>query len=157
MDLGAYVNMMKSEDILKANGIEVPRLRGYRLMAKETPIPEKEIEASAKDVGKYYLDKCKLGPLCYPKKDRWYRDLDKRQARGQARRAYRRVRKQLETFNKYCGRSDVLYVHARIGGWNWKAFGGTVVTKNPRFLEKCDDGFDQTYCDIYFHIGETNQ
>lgn len=27
------------------------------------------------------------------------------------------------TFNKYCGRDDVLYIHARIGGENWHLIG----------------------------------
>lgn len=35
MDLGAYVNIEDLDAIAKANGIDIPRLRGYRLMKEE--------------------------------------------------------------------------------------------------------------------------
>lgn len=38
MDLGAYVRIEDVSSIAKANGIEVPRLRGYRLMKDEEPV-----------------------------------------------------------------------------------------------------------------------
>ena len=38
MDLGAYVQIEELEKIAKKNGIEVPRLRGYRLMSEEQPV-----------------------------------------------------------------------------------------------------------------------
>jgi len=56
-------------------------------------------------------------------------------------------------FNKYCGRDDVLYVHARIGGGNWSYYGKEVKDK-PWFIEKVDDAFDSTYCDIYAKINK---
>ena len=37
MDLYAYTQIDELEEIMKANDIEVPRLRGLRLMSKETP------------------------------------------------------------------------------------------------------------------------
>ena len=61
-------------------------------------------------------------------------------------------RKQFETFNKYCGRDDVLYIHARIGGGNWPYYDGPELSKQPWFIEKVDDAFDSTYCDIYAKI-----
>lgn len=45
MDLGAYVNIDDLEEKVKAQGIEVPRLRGYRLMSEEQFISKEEIEA----------------------------------------------------------------------------------------------------------------
>jgi hypothetical protein len=54
-------------------------------------------------------------------------------------------------FNKYIGRDDILYVHARIGSGNWPAYRDEVVNQ-PWFLEKIDDAFDPTYCDIYAKI-----
>ncbi|SDB15231.1 hypothetical protein [Eubacterium oxidoreducens] len=38
MDLGAYAQIEKIEKIAKANDIEVPRLRGYRLMKDEEKV-----------------------------------------------------------------------------------------------------------------------
>ena len=38
MDLGAYTQIEELENIAKDNGIEVPRLRGYRLMKEESKI-----------------------------------------------------------------------------------------------------------------------
>ena len=56
-----------------------------------------------------------------------------------------------ETFDKYSGRSDVLYIHARIGGGNWHSYRDQVKGQ-PWFLEKVDDPYDTTYCDIYAKI-----
>lgn len=44
MDLGAYVQIEDLEKIAKDNNIEIPRLRGYRLMKDEEPISEEEIK-----------------------------------------------------------------------------------------------------------------
>lgn len=55
----------------------------------------------------------------------------------------------IKVWDKYCGRSDVLRVHTRIGGDNWKDYGGEELAKQPWFLEKVDDYADRTYCDIY--------
>lgn len=44
MDLGAYINIEKFEEIAKKNHIEIPKLRGYRLMAEEKKVPEEEIK-----------------------------------------------------------------------------------------------------------------
>ena len=47
---------------------------------------------------------------------------------------------------------NVLYIHARIGGRNWETYGGKDLEKQPWFLEKVNDHFDGTYCDIYAKI-----
>lgn len=49
MDLAAYMQIGELEEIAKRNGIEVPRLRGYRLMKEEKPIPQAEIDRMKKD------------------------------------------------------------------------------------------------------------
>lgn len=60
---------------------------------------------------------------------------------------------QYDTWNKYCGRDDVLYIHARIGGNNWTYYeGNKLVATQPWFLDRVDDCFDCTYCDIYAKI-----
>ena len=63
--------------------------------------------------------------------------------------------RQFSTFNKYVGRKDVLMVHARVGGDNWEFFDchKTVATQ-PWFIEKVDDCFDNTYCDIYCKLSQ---
>ena len=43
-------------------------------------------------------------------------------------------------------------IHARIGGPNWEYYGGPLLKLEPWFLERVDDGFDNTYCDIYARI-----
>lgn len=62
------------------------------------------------------------------------------------------AKKQYDTWNKYVGRKDVLYIHARIGGNNWIYYEGYKLEKEPWFLEKVDDYYDNTYCDIYARI-----
>lgn len=62
------------------------------------------------------------------------------------------AKKQYDVWNKYVGRKDVLYIHARIGGDNWIYYGGYKLEKEPWFLEKVDDYYDSTYCDIYARI-----
>ena len=65
----------------------------------------------------------------------------------------RAVRRQADMHNKYVGRKDVLKIHARIGGKNWVNYDAHLtVEKQPWFLEKVDDSFDRTYCDIYVLI-----
>ncbi len=59
--------------------------------------------------------------------------------------------RQYKIWNKYVGREDILYIHARIGGGNWPYYHGEV-DNQPWFLEKVDDNFDCTYCDIYAKI-----
>ena len=63
----------------------------------------------------------------------------------------RKRKEQYAVWNKYVGRNDILYIHARIGGGNWGSYYTEVVDK-PWFLEKIDDAFDSTYCDIYAKI-----
>lgn len=61
---------------------------------------------------------------------------------------------QLDRFNHYCGQDGVYMIHARIGGTsdtsNWVSYGGPDnIATQPWFLEKVDDNWDPTYCDIY--------
>lgn len=60
---------------------------------------------------------------------------------------------QIEAYNSYCGRKDILYVHARIGGNNWEYYEDEIVGKD-KLVERIDDEFDCTYCDLYFKIKE---
>ena len=114
MDLYAYSQIDKLKKYLEENNIDIPRLRGLRLMKDEKPVSEDEIKECVKS-----------GAL--------------------------QARKQCDIFNKYVGK-NVLYVHARVGGANWDFFGMDEITKHPLYLERVDDYFDSTYCDIYFKL-----
>ena len=178
MDLGAYANIDILDEIVKRNGIEVPRLRGYRLMKDEELVTKQDIEEI---LHSYYAleveSLCCSEPFWNPnskisswnpwtdylekyyltenKDVRWDRihGWKRKILKFELKKRKRRVLAQYETFNKYVGREDVLYIHARIGGNNWAYFEGPEkVANQPWFLEKVDDSFDSTYCDIYAKI-----
>lgn len=179
MDLGAYANIDDLDEIAKKNNIEVPRLRGYRLMKEEEPIDIKKEVNEAEIAIDCIKNLCESEPFwnphssCYSMnswtdylKDFYlvhvghdYLDIRWDRIHGQKRRILKtyihneivRARKQYEVWNKYAGREDILYIHARIGGGNWKVYYRQVVDK-PWFLEKVDDSFDSTYCDIYARL-----
>lgn len=197
MDLFAYSQIDSLEKIMKDNGIEIPRLRGLRLMSEEHTVSENEIAEAVKSneksihesavtsiprfrpdsgwhryspttdlIKKKYLIRKKITEIEDGKEYsyneiigfRW--DLIHGKNRKELKFALKKGRaaviKNLTTFNKYVGRKDVLYVHARIGGDNWSYYGGNQIEKQPWFLEKVDDYFDRTYCDIYVKIKENN-
>lgn len=188
MDLGAYVQIENLNKIAKENGIEVPRLRGYRLMKNEEPFDMKKI-----DKKKIALDcvkeLCCNEPFWTPNTllssfDSWtdylcdyfmvkvkddngykkYTEVRWNRIHGWKRKVlktyihneYIRQCRQWEVWNKYAGKDDVLYIHARIGGDNWHYYFDRVVGK-PWFLEKVDDAFDSTYCDIYAKIKQQEE
>ena len=68
------------------------------------------------------------------------------------KKAKKRIIQQYGMWNKFCGKPDVLYIHSRIGGNNWAYYGGPNLITLPWFLDKVDDHFDSTYCDIYAKI-----
>ena len=184
MDLGAYINIANIEDIAKQNGINVPRLRGYRLMGEEQLVNIKEmidknqvavscvkclcesepfwsihcewytLNSWTDYLKSYYLVKSKdeNGYTNYTgvRWDRihgWKRKVLKTYIHNEIVRQ----RKQWEVWNKYAGREDILYIHARIGGGNWSYYSSEVANQ-PWFIEKVDDSFDNTYCDIYAQL-----
>ena len=49
MDLYAYAQIPIYEEIAKENGIEIPRLRGYRLMSEEEPFSDEAIREMKKE------------------------------------------------------------------------------------------------------------
>ena len=185
MDIGAYAQIDDLEKIMTENNIVVPRLRGIRLMSEERPLTSEEIAEQVKDIALTNCEMaCESGfvynpsvftlstatkrlkhkYLVYgedsyiPSSVRWENIHGKKRKlfKYLFKQAKRKVEKNLLTFNKYCGRDDILYIHARIGGGNWPYYHSEVDTK-PWFIEKIDDPFDDTYCDIYARIktGET--
>ena len=53
MDLGAYAQIPDLDKVLQDNNIDIPRLRGLRLMKNEEPITRKEMDEIAIDHGLY--------------------------------------------------------------------------------------------------------
>jgi hypothetical protein len=187
MDLYAYSQIDVYDAFAKANNIEIPRLRGYRLMSEETKpidinseIKNLELE-DARDVIesgfhpsacwrtgidisrlKYYFnyhydesDK-NIHDEYIPIYDsiRWDRIHGKHRKtlKFWIKKQKKRYIEQYQMFNKYIGRPDVLYIHARIGGANWDYYGGPELEKMEWFLGRVDDAFDCTYCDIYAKV-----
>jgi len=189
MDIGAYARIDDLSNILASAGVDIPRLRGLRLMATEEKISEEEIKemtASADvDAVEDLVRSCppwSVGSDCHsycwrtdknlrrflvytkdesgydrPTAVRWEKIHGKRRKKIKllTKTQVKRIRKSMDTFNKYDGRKDVLYVHARIGGNNWVFFGGQKVAEHPAFIERVDDWFDSTYCDIYLKVDES--
>ena len=176
MDLWAYGNIGNLDELAKKNGIDCPRLRGYRLMKDEEPIDIREFLVENKveyDCADYL---CRTSPFWDPNAGcsnfcpetdliaKYYTDKQNKTIRWDRIHGWKRrvlktyihntvavFKKQYEAWNRYVGRDDILYIHARIGGGNWSYYWKQVVYQ-PWFIEKVDDGFDSTYCDIYARI-----
>lgn len=182
MNLEAFMKIDDLEDILKSTGIDIPRLRGLDLMANKKPYTEeqiqyiihdmavREVETLVKSEPAWTYNPWTIGDSAH--KDRLckkYLTFDdegyatgiiwnnihgkhKKVAKYKIKKETEKVSKYTTAFNKYAGRKDVLYIHARIGGCNWNFYGGPELAKHPAFLEKVDDYFDTTYCDIYLKV-----
>ena len=59
MDLGAYVKIDNLSEIMRTNGISVPRLRGLRMMKDEKPLSEEEITEQVR-----YIELSDCDDLC---------------------------------------------------------------------------------------------
>ena len=183
MDLYACTQIEVLDQIAKDNGIEVPRLRGYRLMKNEEIVTKEEINKMMKECAVDVCeDLCCSAPFWDPNshtaefsswtdylKDfflvkeidengyekyvdiRWDRihGWKRKILKFEIKKQRRRIKEQFDLWNKYAGREDVLYIHSRIGGNNWDYFNGDELKKKDWFLDKVDDNFDGTYCDIY--------
>lgn len=183
MNLKAYSQIEDLMPVLQSTGIEIPRLRGLGLMKSEEPVNQTDLNeilhsmeilavqnlcvsfpawdfyscclefcpATDRRIKKYMI----LDEDGDPISIRWDRiHGKKRKAAKYAIKQYKKAAiDNIKVFNKYAGRDDVLFVHARIGGDNWNYFNGpSIVASHPAFLEKVDNYFDSTYCDIYLKI-----
>ena len=182
MDLGAYANIDELENIATKNGIDCPRLRGYRLMKEEEPIDFTRWKADHINAIEYdeLDDLCRSNwvlnsywhtysngtdrSVAYYTRGRWGdpdRSVRWDRVHGNRRKKLKtathnrlmRYKRQFDMWNKYAGKDDVLYIHARIGGGNWHYYYKEVVGQ-PWFIEKVDDAFDSTYCDIYARVSK---
>ena len=187
MDLGAYMNIADLENLAQANGIDIPRVRGYRLMGHEPKIPEETIRQIMKQVEVTVTKRlCEAVPFwsSHPNyhiscdqtdvyldfylvsedtENGWtdYTDIRWDRIHGKKRKILkfeikkmkRKIRQQYDTWNKYAGCEDVLYIHSRMGGNNWKLYEHKKdITEHSWFLERVDDFWDSTYCDFYERI-----
>ena len=179
MDLYAYTQIETLDFIAEKNGINCPRLRGYRLMRDENAVVLDDefmlhLQISVirqlieESWGQNRIswwnddDKQRHRYLIYSTDadgDEWATGIywgrlngrKKRMIKTRVRNELKKFKKQYDTFNKYVGRNDILYIHSRIGGGNWPYYYKYVVDQ-PWFIEKVDDACDSTYCDIYAKI-----
>ena len=148
MDLGAYAKIEELSAIAKENGIEIPRLRGYRLMKNEKPFPQDRIDKEKDDCATDVVERlCTAIPFWNPnpdyyvlssytdyvkdyyltKKDGEYISIRWDRIHGWKRKVLKlairkqkqAIQKQWDMWNKYAGQENVLYIHSRIGGNNW--------------------------------------
>lgn len=186
MDLGAYMNISELDEIAKENGIEIPRIRGYRLMKNENSISKEEIkEIQDKSIVEVAESLCEAVPFWnskpeyheystwtnilkdyylvknkndnYPKYTgiRWDRihGWKRKILKFEIKKRKKRIQNQYDIWNKYAGAENVLYIHSRMGGWNWKEYDKkNNILNQPWFLDRVDDYFDSTYCDFYARI-----
>ncbi|AXF52432.1 MAG: hypothetical protein [Caudoviricetes sp.] len=184
MNLYAYMQIDDLDEIAKKNNIEIPRLRGYEWMENETPIPEKDTLETIETSKIHIVENlCRSGwdPGChcysYNYKTSWLVDYyigtnkdgnpiirwdrihgkKRKMLKLKIKQKEKKIRQQDSVYNKYAGMKNVLYVHARIGGDNWKYLSNEVrrsILDHPGFLARVDSAYDSTYCDIYFQVNE---
>lgn len=178
MDLYAYTQIEVLEGILKNQNIDVPRLRGLRLMKEEELISQQSInkmihEEELNIVTRIVEQDClhmwssrkddTKNNILIRNKDRevigyhWDKIHGRKRKwiKFEIKKAKKNYQKQYDLFNSFVGK-DVLYVHARIGGGNWSWCKGWKLTEHKDYLGHCDDAWDSTYCDLYFKINEVN-
>ena len=182
MDLGAYIQIEALESVAEANGIHVSRLRGYRLMRDQKAYTNDELTAGEKYARMHAYEQVlssappfSLNPQCYGRNDKVRRREKKylikdssghtvgfrinllhgkrrKAVKYEVKRFVRMQRTQMSIWNRYAGREDVLYIHARLGSWNWSGVQWRGYKKEVWFLDGCDDIYDPSYCDIYARI-----
>ena len=174
MDLYAYSQIEDLKLILEKQNINVPRLRGLRLMKNEEIVPQEKINEGINDSILYIVrqiveqnsltcwsswkEGTKKKVLIYDKEKNvigyhWNKIHGKKRKwiKWEIKKTKKAYQQQYDMFNSFVGK-DVLYVHSRIGGNNWNYFKGFELLKHPDYLKHVDDCFDSTYCDIYFKI-----
>ena len=181
MTLEDYKKIDADAWVMAQNGIVIPRLRDFGLMVDKKIVTEEEINEEKKCAEYYAVESlCFAVPFwtlsntfCYCEKStkRLSKYLIKDESdnciginydnmtrkmrkilKMDIRRRHEAIDRTYNTFNKYVGRDDVLYIYARIGGNNWEYYDGYRFVNRPWFLEKVDWAFDRTYCDIYAKV-----
>lgn len=176
MDLGAYVQIGNLSKLAKLNNINIARLRGYRYMkCEDKPI---DINEEIKGLNRYIVEDLVTSLPAWSinsnvrewnsktgkKMRKFYDDKNERikweNIHGKHRKNLKyvlkikklEVKEQFGLFNKYLGREDILYIHARLGSRNWSGIHYWDYKKEPWYIDGIDDCFDDSYCDIYAKI-----
>ena len=179
MDLGAYVQIGSLSKLAKLNNINVERLRGYRHMKYEDkPL---DINEETKGLNRYIVEDLVTGIPAWSLNSNMYKwnfESDKKVRKfydsknerikwenihGKRRKILKyalkikrlEAKKQFDLFNKYLGREDILYIHARIGSRSWSDIHYWDYKKEPWYIDGIDDYFDDSYCDIYAKLNIT--
>ena len=182
MDLGAYAQIEDLSAIAAENDIHVDRLRGLRLMWNETPVSNKELEDIKRSLISQECEmlvqaypKFSVNPWWYSysidtkkeykkyfiyNEDKYVASIKWNNVHGKKRKAFKYVIKrakklaeeQFKMWNQFCGKDDVLYIHARLGTSNWSGNAWYKYKTKPWFICGIDDAFDSSYCDIYARI-----
>lgn len=176
MDLGAYINIGDLSIVAEKNGINISRLRGYRLMKNEYELID--IDEEIKNFNKYIIEDLVTSIPAWSinsnmrewnsesgRKVRRFYDFKNERIKWENIHGKRRknlkyvlkikkleVKEQFNLFNKYLGREDILYIHARLGSRNWSNIHYWDYKKEPWYIDGIDDCFDNSYCDIYAKI-----
>ena len=175
MAIGAYKQIEELSELAIKNGIDVPRLRGYRLMSEEQPMTKEdyaELDHNVEIESAINFTACFCKGHFYPKeiyrynaaqRKREHEWIDKEKdcinwdvIHGKTRRAFklfikqekRKAMAQQALFDRYAGQKNILYIHARLGNLNWHP----ELESQPWFICKIDDAYDCTYCDIYARL-----
>lgn len=150
MDLGAYAQIDILEQIMKDNGIEVPRLRGLRLMKDEEPLSKEEIKAIAIKEG---YSRCAWLCRACPPFD-WNTCVSELSERTDFRTEYYCVCVPYETLPESINHSDPIDIRwDRVHGKKRKAF-KYVIKQAKRDVQKQLDMWNK-YCGhddvLYIH------
>lgn len=69
------------------------------------------------------------------------------------KKRHKRIKNQYTMWNNYCGKDNVLYIHARLGSGNWDSYEcDKIIKSQPWYLNHIEDSYDCTYVDIYAKI-----
>lgn len=166
MDLVAYRQIEDLCGLAELNGIGVPRLRGYRLMGDQTPWTEAEMEREKREFRESCLRDIEWSASRIWEESLWRREDNIAVARVDIRYENERIADELDRmrsfdrdfdaqcgmWNRYVGREDVLYIHARQGRGNWSDTTWRSFRSKEWFLDAIDDAYDHTYCDIFARV-----
>lgn len=181
MDLGAFLQIGSLGYIARANGIDIPRLRGYRLMSECEPCTKETMDSLKKEAAIEIVERlCAAQPFWNPKPELWSFDdwtdclkdyylvkgrdggyvnvcwfrihgWKRRILKFEIKKKYRKIEANRDMWNKYAGQENVLYIHSRIGSDYFKKE-REEIKKQPWFLDMIHDDFDSTYVDIYARV-----
>lgn len=76
----------------------------------------------------------------------------RRKAKFEKKKLAKSFKTEVNMFNQYVGRDDVLCVKAKLGSWNWSGRVHSDYKDKDWYLGSCDDWWDKAYCTIYVRV-----